>query len=566
MASVEGITLGLPDPIEADTAKLRTGCDDLETLREDMLGQSEDTYTQTCASADKFTDLIAWDISSASGDELMAWEETSKALTHGAGVLRLWAEDIDTYLAERSSIETRWGEAKEAALKMEELNADPMYHMRRAAVQAVPGVIPTPLVNPVEELQEIREELHSEHATHWGTLMDQAEQLKSDLRTGPGKDTLERMSEMGLLNGGELSIYGDQGLVPDDVKPWEDHPPHVVKAWWDSLSEEEREQAMEEDADHLRDLDGIPAVVRDRLNREHLNDEISRVGDEIEELEEKRDDPDLSWPDSVDLENEIEEMNEQLSSMNGLSDDLGESASDSDQYLLSFSTPSPAPDQQHGRLIVSDGNPDTADNVATLVPGTNNTWESGLGDRGQVSRSGNLRDSASNADDEADHAVISWIGYDPPQGAEAAAETSAVRGEEDLSNFQDGLRATHEGTSPSHNTVLGHSYGSTLIGHAAQGDDGLDADGIALVGSPGANADHVSDLNFRPEDVYATTSDDDPISIVTGTVHGSDPVSEEFGATELESDPDYGHSDYFDENIESLRNLGRIIAGEDTKQ
>lgn len=413
MASVEGITLDLPDPIEADTAKLRTGCDDLETLREDMLGQSDDTYTQTCASADKFTDLIAWDISSASGDELMAWEETARALTHGAGVLRLWAEDIDTYLGERSSIERRWDAAKEAALTLEELNADPMHHMRRAAVQAVPGVSAPLLVDPAEQLQEIREELRAEHATHWGTLMEQAEQLKSDLRNGPGKDTLERMSEMGLLNGGEISIYGDQGLVPDDVKPWEDHPPHVVKAWWDSLSEEEREQAMEEDSDHLRDLDGIPAVVRDRLNREHLDDEIRSVEDEIEELEEQRNDPDLSWPDSVDLENEIEELEGQRSSMNGLNSELGESAGDSDQYLLSFSTPSPAPDQQQGRLIVSDGNPDTADNVATLVPGTGHSWESGVG---QMNRASDLRQSASDADDEADHAVISWIGYDPPQG------------------------------------------------------------------------------------------------------------------------------------------------------
>ncbi|WP_083918045.1 alpha/beta hydrolase [Nocardiopsis xinjiangensis] len=564
MASVEGITLDLPDPIEADTAKLRTGCDDLETLREDMLGQSDDTYTQTCASADKFTDLIAWDISSASGDELMAWEETSKALTHGAGVLRLWAEDIDTYLAERSSIETRWGEAKEAALKMEELNADPTYHMRRAAVQAVPGVIPTPLVNPVEELQEIREELRSEHATHWGTLMDQAEQLKSDLRNGPGKETLERMSEMGLLNGGELSIYGGQGLVPDDVKPWEDHPPHVVKAWWDSLSEEEREQAMEEDSNHLRDLDGIPAVVRDRLNREHLDDEISRVEGEIEELEEKRDDPDLSWPDSVDLENEIEELEDQRSRMNGLNSDLGESASDDDKYLLSFSVPSPAPGHQQGRLIVSEGNPDTADNVATLVPGTGHSWESGPG---QMDRASDLRQSASTADPKADHAVISWIGYDPPQGAGAGAETSAVRGEEALGSFQGGLRATHEGTSPSHNTVIGHSYGSTLVGHAAQGDGGLDADGIALVGSPGADADHVSELGFRPEDAHTTTSKIDLlIRTTSGTVHGADPTGWGFGATELGSDWHSGHSDYFDKNTESWRNLGRIIAGEDINQ
>ena len=560
MSSVEGITLDLPDPIEADTAELRTGCDDLDTLREDMLGQSEDTYSQTCASAEKFTDLIAWDISSASSDELMAWEETSRALTHGAGVLRLWAEDIDTYLAERSSIETRWGEAKEAALTMEELNADPMYHMRRAAVKAVPGVIATPLVDPVEELQEIREELRSEHATHWGTLMEQAEQLKSDLRNGPGKDTLERMSEMGLLTGGELSIYGDQGLVPDDVKPWEDHPPHVVKAWWDSLSEEEREQAMEEDADHLRDLDGIPAVVRDQLNREHLDDEISRVEDEIEELEEQQNDPDLSWSDSVDLENEIEELEGQRSSMNGLHSDLNEDTEDDEnKYLLSFSLPSPAPGHQQGRLVVSEGNPDTADNVATLVPGTGHSWESGPG---QMDRASDLRQSAIDADEEDDHAVVTWIGYDPPQGAEAAAETSAVRGEEALSNFQDGLRATHEGTSPSHNTVIGHSYGSTLVGHAAQGDGGLDADSIALVGSPGTNADHVSELGFRPEDVNATRSMVDFLIIATsGTVHGADPTSEGFGATEFESDWHSGHSNYFDRGTDSLRNLGRIIAG-----
>src|SRR5699024_944415 len=107
------MTLDLPDPIEADTDKIRTGSDDLDTLREDMLGQSEDTYTQMCVSAEKFTDLIAWDISSASTDELMAWEETAKDLTHGAGLLRLWAEDIDRYLEERSVSENGAREEKD---------------------------------------------------------------------------------------------------------------------------------------------------------------------------------------------------------------------------------------------------------------------------------------------------------------------------------------------------------------------------------------------------------------------------------------------------------------------
>lgn len=154
-----------------------------------------------------------------------------------------------------------------------------------------------------------------------------------------------------------------------------------------------------------------------------------------------------------------------------------------------------------------------------------------------------------------------------PRGAGAGAETSAVRGEEALGSFQGGLRATHEGTSPSHNTVIGHSYGSTLVGHAAQGEGGLNADRIALVGSPGADADHVSELGFRSEDVHATTSTVDLlIRATSGTVHGADPTGQEFGATELGSDWYSGHGDYFDKNTESWRNLGRIIAGEDISQ
>src|SRR5690625_1158251 len=216
------MSLDLPAPIEAEPAKIRTGADDLNDLHDDMLGQSEDTDAQMRSSADQFTDRIAWDISSASADELMAWEEASKALTYGAGVLRLWAEDIDTYMTERASIVSRWETAKENA-------------------QTSPDMGPGP--SNADRLEQTRERLRSEHAGIWGTLMDQDEQTKVDLRTGPSKDTLERMVESGLLTAGQIATYGDSypGMVPDEIDGSEQ--PHVVNAWWDSLSEDEREQA-----------------------------------------------------------------------------------------------------------------------------------------------------------------------------------------------------------------------------------------------------------------------------------------------------------------------------------
>ena len=42
-------------------------------------------------------------------------------------------------------------------------------------------------------------------------------------------------------------------------------------------------------------------------------------------------------------------------------------------------------------------------------------------------------------------------------------------------SFSDGWRAAHEGNSPSRNTVIGHSYGSTLIGHSDYFDEGTDS-------------------------------------------------------------------------------------------
>ncbi|MFD8492808.1 alpha/beta hydrolase [Amycolatopsis sp. NPDC059657] len=51
---------------------------------------------------------------------------------------------------------------------------------------------------------------------------------------------------------------------------------------------------------------------------------------------------------------------------------------------------------------------------------------------------------------------------------------------------------------PSHNTTVGHSYGTTVIGHAAR-DEHLAVDDIVFVASPGVGVNHASELGLPAE-------------------------------------------------------------------
>ena len=70
-----------------------------------------------------------------------------------------------------------------------------------------------------------------------------------------------------------------------------------------------------------------------------------------------------------------------------------------------------------------------------------------------------------------DVSVTTWMGYDPPMNVftDAPSTSYAHNGAPALDSFQAGLRASHvdvAAAGPSVNTVIGHSYGSTLVGAA----------------------------------------------------------------------------------------------------
>lgn len=86
----------------------------------------------------------------------------------------------------------------------------------------------------------------------------------------------------------------------------------------------------------------------------------------------------------------------------------------------------------------------------------------------------------------------------------------------DLSTFQEGLRATHEGETPSHNTLVGHSYGSVVAGEAAA-HGGAHADEVVFLGSPGVGVDSASELGVPGEHVWVAKSDHDLIDWTPST-------------------------------------------------
>lgn len=155
-----------------------------------------------------------------------------------------------------------------------------------------------------------------------------------------------------------------------------------------------------------------------------------------------------------------------------------------------------------------------------------------------------------------------WLGYQAPSelvsGASAREARSAA---DDLRESQNQLRERN----PNHRLIVaGHSYGSTVGGYAAKdvaaGSEGLAADALVLVGSPGAGVSHSSALHLSGDNpqIYAVTGTADPIGLAAnsfGGIHGVDPTGPVFGATVWDSNSD--HSQYWKDPA-FLENLSAI--------
>ena len=300
--------------------------------------------------------------------------------------------------------------------------------------------------------------------------------------------------------------------------------------WWNGLSPQEQSNYLATYGTEIGAMDGLPSEVRHEANMAVLRQQAAD-GDQ----------------GAQDLLNRID------GSRGG--------ATDPSQhlYLLGYT---PQDGGTDAMAIVAISNPDTADNVAVFVPGTGST----VADIGSnIDRMDDLKAQSELIDDEASTSTIVWLGYDAPNNLPAASGAGpASDGAPALREFTHGLRASHEGAGGANLTVIGHSYGSTVVGHADRdGTGGLGADSIIVAGSPGMGVDSADELSIDSGSLWTAMADDDPIRFTPGWIHGTNPVNEGFGGTRISNDGASKHSGYWDADSESLRNQGYIVTGND---
>lgn len=321
--------------------------------------------------------------------------------------------------------------------------------------------------------------------------------------------------------------------IPDNKNPTQN------AEWWKSLTPDQQHSYAAQYPEEIGRLDGIPSTVRDEANRLLLDRELDTMhaggprgtG--------------MTYDEYNEHEKTLQEIKKRL--------DEGDGGPENHRlFLLGLDT------QGDGRVIVAAGNPDTADHTAVLVPGTATTLGSTTGQIDRITALQGEAENSAGADEKV--SVISWLGYDAPEVAPSVITTGrAEDGAEDMRHFTEGIRAV-QGDHRSHLTVIGHSYGTTAVGIAAQGDGGLHADDIIGVASPGMGTDNARNLNIDPQHVWLGTAQDDHIRNAADLTLGPNPIREDFGGRNFLVDT-HGHSGYWEPNSHSLINQGRIIAG-----
>jgi hypothetical protein len=408
------------------------------------------------------------------------------------------------------------------------------------------------------------------------------EAAEADAKWAPKLRALKADDDLKVSDRDWADVKSDQDGVSDAGKKYLDSLPQPPKdgspkdnaAWWKDLSEEQRAAWVSLRPDSVGKLDGIPSAVRDEANRIVLDETRARYQLELNSIPK----PPANewtyihggggWASKVHTDEWMEwhkkygERYEHLTnSLHGINkiqerfDRTGERGLP-EAYLLGFSA------DEDGRAIVANGNPDTADHQAVYVPGTTSDLNS---IEGNINRMVNLWEVAHAKSGGQSVSTITWLGYDAPDEVvkDARHDSYAYNGAPAFNKFLDGLEASHTGDAPPHRTVIGHSYGSTLIGAAAQKGI-LNADDVVFAGSPGVLVSGADELDVHKGHVWNEEGGSDPVPELgrsflggDGTIIPSDPG---FGANQMETNT-HGHGGYWNPDSDSLLNQGLVVVG-----
>lgn len=461
------------------------------------------------------------------------------------------------------------------------------------------GSVTTEYITSTQQQQQViivQEEINA--------LLERATEADETLKVAVGiwAETVTESERLGMIAQSADEVEELQELIDSGASP------EQINDWWKGLSEAERMGILEGSPELIAGLDGVPTDTRDAANRDLLDAEIDRysptLDGDIADLEARiaemeangehqtvttRDDPVHGTITSTSPTQEYLDLVAQLEGLQGeqstrdslasLQDAItGEAPSSQDYYLLGYDS------ADDGKAIVSVGNPDTADNTAVYVPGTGADLNGASG--GLLERTETMASDANAIPGSGETAVVMWLGYDAPNNPvmDSPSLSYAEDASAPLTSFMSGLDSTGHDPEGTTTTVVGHSYGTTVIGQAAS-EHGLATDQIVAIASPGMTVDHASDLNIEPDNFYASTAPLDVINAAaetgalgadptdTGTnydgsqlLSGELPIGEGFGGHTFTSDNMDGnpvdiHSNYWDANNPARNNMALIFTG-----
>ncbi len=337
-----------------------------------------------------------------------------------------------------------------------------------------------------------------------------------------------------------------------------------VNSWWKSLSQEHKDRLIAEHPPDLGNLNGIPVGVRSAINEAVMNDDLHRVADTAERYG-------MSVTDAVRYNNALR-TREGLATSAAARDLRGHPP---EVFLLRYQ---PEAFGGAGSAAIAIGNPDTAANTAVLVDGSG----SGVRERTLADTDGvRLYEESNRADWAKPTAVVMWVGYDAPNSLfdPGLYQPNAARaGGRLLAADVNALAVTHQGEA-THMTVVGHSYGSTVVSDAAT--YGMRTNDVVLVGSPGTDRAHsAADFHLLPGGhLYVGAASGDAVTWSPGHVRpgligpplgglGDDPAADGFGSVRFKAEvpgytanPTYDHLHYFDDGSESLFSIADVVSG-----
>lgn len=351
--------------------------------------------------------------------------------------------------------------------------------------------------------------------------------------------------------------------------------------WWNGLSDEEQANYIALHPAGIGAMDGLPADVRDEANRVVLAEKRGQYEMELASIppEPRKERPGPSGMPSPEWEKWDEKYGDRkarlesaihgMKAIQGRFDRTGENGLP-EAYLLGFDPEG----KGDGKVILANGNPDTAKHTAIHTPGTGTNLG---GINGDLNRSDKLWRNSSKLAAGEPVSTVMWFDYNAPDGIPQATESGwAKDGGPTLQHFLEGTEVAQGGPEASHTTVSGHSYGSTVVGEAAKHHD-LPADDVMVEGSPGMQVKHARDLDVGADHVWAVGADwtwDDAIVRHGGALmglgdYGTIPTDDEFGGNVMDYG-DYrgfsGHSGFWDESggkpATSLRNMSRVVVGD----